>query len=147
MAPSEETTLANLSCDCLTFHTYAHPAPCTIAHSQGLSWCAAQSFASEHNLGIIFASQRTAARVVEAKQPLPTSVLMSASLRRTGYETGRKVVCGNGNEVQRNYFGGGFGAKGNESKREEATGFASEILGILVLFLVLYAVVDYLRSR
>ncbi|PVH96111.1 hypothetical protein DM02DRAFT_675031 [Periconia macrospinosa] len=140
-------TLARISCDCLILHTYTPPADCNIEHSQNLSWGAAQYFASAHNLNIIFASHNTASKVFDAKQPLPTSVLMSMHVHQVRRQTGKMVVCGEKGEIRRHHPVAGLGSNKLGDSNEPSSGFLSGILGILLLCLILYAVIDFVRSR
>ncbi|CAI6331689.1 unnamed protein product [Periconia digitata] len=139
--------LASLSCDCLILYKYAPTVACNIESSQGLSWRAAQSFASTHNLYIIFASQRTATEVFEVKQPLPTSVLMSMHISSVPREIGSAVVCGKGNERKIDYSIKGRGSRRSSEVEEPATGLMSAILGVFILFIILYAIMNYLWSK
>ncbi|KAF1958597.1 hypothetical protein CC80DRAFT_15248 [Byssothecium circinans] len=143
-------TLASLQCSCLTFHAYAQPAACTMERSQNLSWPAAQSFASAHHLDITFVSPTTVSRVLEVEQPLPTSVLMSmyGSRGRARQETGSRIVCGAWDEVKRKYLVESVERSkvvGGEGRR--CDGLVSEIVGILLLMLMVYAVGEYVWSR
>lgn len=151
-------TLSSIQCHCLTFYTYSPPATCTLPHSQNLSWNAAQSFASANKLDITFASQTAVARVLEVERPLPTSVLMSVygglarGSRRS--EVGSRVVCGSWDEVTKKYVSevqevdaAGSSTTKGDLKSRKCDGLISEVVGMFVLFLVLYAVGEYVWAK
>lgn len=156
-------TLSSIQCHCLTFYTYSAPATCALPHSQNLSWDAAQSFASANKLDITFASQMSISRVLEVERPLPTSVLMTLygglSRGRSGRsEVGSRVVCGSWDEVTKKYVSG---AKEMEvvrpssrpsrirtkTRARKCDGLISEIVGFFVVFIVLYAALEFVWSR
>ncbi|PVI06577.1 hypothetical protein DM02DRAFT_623100 [Periconia macrospinosa] len=151
-------TLSSIQCHCLTFYTYSPPATCTLPHSQNLSWNAAQSFASANKLDITFASQAAVSRVLEVERPLPTSVLMSlygGLARGSGRsEVGSRVVCGSWDEVTKKYVtevqevdAAASSITKGDFKSRKCDGLISEVVGMLVLFLVLYAVGEYVWAR
>ncbi|CAI6335843.1 unnamed protein product [Periconia digitata] len=157
-------TLSSIQCHCLTFYTYSPPATCTLPHSQNLSWNAAQSFAAANKLDITFASQTAVSRVLEVDRPLPTSVLMTlygGLARGQGRsEVGSRVVCGSWDEVSKKYvdevplevettttIADSTRATKSEIKGRKCDGLISEIAGIFVLVLVLYAVGEYVWAR
>ncbi|KAF2643145.1 hypothetical protein P280DRAFT_467218 [Massarina eburnea CBS 473.64] len=144
-------TLSSIQCNCITFYPYSQPLACTQSHSQNLSWSAAQSFASSHNLDITFTTQMAISRVLEVQQPLPTSVLMrmygGRGRGRMRQDPGSRIMCGNYDEVKKTYLDEGAEHKVATFEARQCDGLVSEIVGILLLMLVLYALGDYIRLR
>lgn len=128
----------------MTFYDSGEPAPCDLPGSQNLDWQAAQSLASIYNLGISFASPQTMSKVLEVERPLSTNVLMS-KLEYDGKKlAGNIMMCGEENEARTKYMNDNIG---EQLEGPEYDGYVSNVIGVLFLFIILYAIGEYVWPR
>jgi hypothetical protein len=118
--------------------------------SHKLDWHTASSFAYEHNLKLHFASQDTVSKILSINRPLPSSVLLSigeshaleAQESEWMVQSGNRIVCGFGDEVEDLSSGGEDG--GLEA---EEVHFVSHVLAGIMVLVGCYVLVEWAWKR
>jgi hypothetical protein len=137
--PPPPSSLSDLHCTCL--HLSALPSsPCVSLPHIPLTWPAAYSLATEHNIPLHFATHTTIERILKMPSPLPTSVLQVAGRGPAvvALEGGRdEIVCG-------------FGGRGEGSRSEEGAdqgGFVSQVVAWLMVLIAVYMLGEWVVAK
>ena len=139
---SHPPSLSDLHCTCLHLSTLSS-SPCASSPTTPLTWPAAYSLATKHNIALHFATRTTIARLLAMPSPLPTSVLQvaqrgPAAVALEGWKD--EVVCG---------FGSGSGGRRDGASGEETQqpGFVALVVAWLMVLVVVYLVGEWVVAR
>jgi hypothetical protein len=138
--------LEDIQCRCLSFSTDAKPTPCTYMESQRMDWQTANSLATDYDIEIQFASDKTISNILSIHRPLPSSVLRAVNEAEIMpiheddlMQRKNKIVCGFGEEVQH------LGSR--DKTLEPECHFIGYVVAALMAIVALYVLAEYIWSR